>query len=429
MRTPQALRQDAANLAGDGDDVGSRPIAQADDTRQLTWRRLLSVPGVKRLVAATFFGRVAASMLPLALMLEAQQQSGSLAYSGVLAGVLAGATAVGGLLQARLLARLGPRSILSNLAASSTLAVSLLLVAVAFSWPRLLVVFLAVLSGVTRPYTASIMRVVWKRVLVDPGARLAAEAFEATAFPVAFSVGPVLLALLTTVSTPAAALLVAAALGCGASLAFAGSPILARPSISSARRPGRRNLGPGLRLTGLVVLGLSMFCGSEAVPVVVSALGGGRASSAELELLISLLPFGGVVGGLAATRIRSGRSIESQLMTVLAVLAASLVSLAEMHGIVAIGVLLFIAGIARAPAIACLFHLAGECQGGESVEAIAWLAMTSYVGGALCRPLAGMLADGPGAHVAGLTVAAPLLIAMLAIAVTTTAWRRPTWSV
>ena len=40
------------------------------------------------------------------------------------------------------------------------------------------------------------------------------------------------------------------------------------------------------------------------------------------------------------------------------------------------------------------------------------MAMTSYLGGALCRPIAAVLADTAGAHAAGLVVVVPLILTL-----------------
>ena len=119
-----------------------------------------------------------------------------------------------------------------------------------------------------------------------------------------------------------------------------------------------------------------------------------------------------MVGGLGYAAFRLAPSIEAQLASTLAILAATLVGLSQLHGAAAIGLVLVLAGIVRTPAIACLFYLAGEAGRDRAGEAIAWMAMTSYLGGVLCRPIAAVFADTAGAHAAGLGVVVPLILTL-----------------
>ena len=405
--------------------VGDAPtVVAARRPRGGLWRELLTAPGVKRLVAATFAGRVSASMLPLGLMLVANAQTGSIAYAGVLTGAFAAASAGAGFLQVRLQTWFGPRAVFGCLSVISTASVAVVLAAMMAGAPRALIIALGVVAGLARPYTASAMRGVWRGILDDPRKKLAAEAFEATTFPLAFSVGPIALAVITSLSDPQTALIAAAAIGGLATATFAGSPLLGQGTRASGR-PRRGNwFEVDWRLGCLVLIALTMFCGSEAAPVVVAALGGGHMSGAEFEVLLSFLPVGGVVGGAAFAAIRSSKSVEAQLVAALTVLAFGLTALSQFHGPLTIAIAVFVVGIARAPAIACLFHLAGDSGSRRSVDAIAWIAMTSYLGGALCRPLAGFLAEGPGPHAAGVAVTVPLVAALLAVGVVVVS-RRP----
>ena len=241
---------------------------------------ILTTPGVRRLVLATFFGRIAASMVPLALLIVVEERSGSFAFAGVVAGAVAAGSALGGAVQARLFARFGTRRVLKHLAAWSLAALIILLAAINADVSPPLVAGLGILAGATRPYTASVMRIIWTQLL-EPHQRMAAEAFEATAFPVAYSVGPVVLAIVMTLSSVTAAVLVAAAIGCIATAVFADSPLLRRDLAAPIRPSASAGIGDRCRLAILLVVGLQCFAAPRPCPLssLRSAQGGSAARS------------------------------------------------------------------------------------------------------------------------------------------------------
>jgi MFS family permease len=258
--------------------------------------RLLRIPGVPRLLLATFAGALPLGMLNLAILLLVRAATGSLGEAGLMAGALTAGNAVGITVQGRLLDRWGQAPVLLSTGPVSAAALVLLVVA-AHGATAAALGAVAVLAGAATPATISSMRALWPSLVEEPELRTSAYALLALMFTIAVVLGPLIVSGIVLLSGPAPAVLVAAIFTVGSAAMFASAPASRRWRSSAPNRgwhpralatPGSRTLiGAGL------LGGIAGGIGSVAV----SALALAAHAAAISGVLLSLASIGdGVVG-------------------------------------------------------------------------------------------------------------------------------------
>ena len=186
------------------------------------FQSLLRLPGIPRLVVSSLVGRVPASMGPLSVVLLVQSVTGSYAHAGSAAGVFAIATAVASPLLGRLIDQVGQTRVLMSCGTLFAAAFATLAVIAWRGVNMMLVLGCVALAGLATPLAPS-MRTLWSAKLDGPTLQTA-YALESTMQEVIFITGPLLVALLVTTISPAAAVLAAAGLAFVGTVGFATSP-------------------------------------------------------------------------------------------------------------------------------------------------------------------------------------------------------------
>src|SRR5918993_1201369 len=187
------------------------------------FQSLLRLPGTPRLVVSSLVGRVPASMGPLSVVLLVQSMTGSYAHAGSAAGVFAIATAVASPLLGRLIDRVGQTRVLMSCGTVFAAAFATLAVVAGRGVNMMVVLGCVALAGLANPPLAPSMRTLWSAKL-DGSTLQTAYALESTMQEVIFITGPLLVALLVTTISPAAAVLAAAGLAFVGTVSFATSP-------------------------------------------------------------------------------------------------------------------------------------------------------------------------------------------------------------
>src|SRR3954451_1485808 len=189
-----------------------------------TVRAYLSVwrlPSAPVLLISGFAGRLPSAMVPLALLLMVQQQTGSYAVAGATSATLGIAMAVMAPVLGRLADRRGPRVVLLAEAALYPLMLVVLAAVVLNGSPTAAVIAASAAAGATTPLVSGTVRALWSRV--DPAVRPTAYALDATATELVFVAGPTTVAALTVLASPAVALGVAGVLAVAGAVGIATS--------------------------------------------------------------------------------------------------------------------------------------------------------------------------------------------------------------
>ncbi|MEU8482390.1 MFS transporter [Streptomyces sp. NPDC048641] len=360
-------------------------------------RPLLGERHVARLLLGTLAGRLPNGMAPVAILLLTAEQGGSLATGGLLCALYGLTSAVGQPALGRMVDRRGQTGITTVAVLVTTVCLLLLPYVDVIAQPAL-AAGLVVLAGLSTPPLEANLRALWGAVLPDPERRRAALALDTGAQGLIYVAGPPLVAVLSALHSPGAAMTVTASVGLvGAAMVLSAAPSRAwRPTASRAGG----FLGPlqhgGLRLLFLAVGGVGFALGSMNVWAVAMA---DRHGMALLSGLIpAALSIGSLVGGILYGRGRWPGSLSSQLLAAAALFALSWVPLATSPGPFAAAALTVLPGLFLTALITSAFLTVDAlAPAGTRTEAYAWLIAAVGTGQAAGTALAGVLSAHPSA--------------------------------
>lgn len=373
------------------------------------YRQLFTPRGAVTLTVWSMIGRLQLGMLPLATVLYVRQQTGSFAAAGVASGVGMVAVAVTSTIKGRLIDRHGLRAVLLPLALLNAAAFAFLLAAPAMLGAAASIAA-AALVGVTRSNLTTYMRAVWRQLHTDDRMRLTAGAFEATLAPVSVLVGPLLVAALVAVASPAAALIVCAAASVAGTAGFA---LAADRHVRSERSRARgRSLLHNRSIALLLAVGAAAQAPIGLLQVALPAFAERAGGSAGV--LMACLIAGSVPAGLVYGARSWPMTPDRQLRLGLAVQAAGLAPLALAGSYPAMAAMLCLGSISQNAVIACIQHLVCEAAPEQRVtEAMSWWVVTGSLGISVGNAVAGALVDASGPAAALALAAAIGVIAWL----------------
>ena len=401
------------------------------------YRQVLRAEGVSFLLATSLVARLPVAMVNLAIILRVAHGTGSYARAGVITATYVLGTAVGVPLLGRLADRVGLRPVL--VAASISNAAGLVALALIPLRDAGILFVVAPLTGASLPPVAPAVRSLW-RGLVDHNVTSSLYAIDATLQEVTFMAGPALVALISALADPSAALAVSGLIGLAGTLAvtahpatsgrgsrsaasvheepsdaLAGDPDAVAGRSDTARRPdavgtpGGSGHGKSRRALGLVRSGalatlalmtLLFLTAIVIVEVTVVAFAGHHHAAHQAGTLLTTWSAGSLVGGLVfgARAARGGVRMVAPLMLGTAV---GFAVLALAPSVVVLYGLLFVAGTAIAPGFSCIYELVGRTTPPRaSVEAFSWIASAIQVGAAIGSAVGGAVVQSAGARVA-----------------------------
>ncbi len=322
---------------------------------------MLRMPYVGRLLGAALFGRLAAQMFALIIVLYVL----TVYASPGLAGVAVFASVAPGLavspIAGALLDRIGPvRGITVDLAASAVLVIALAFAARPGSAGAVLLIILAALFSLTSPLSLAGCRTLIPR-LVPPAALERVNALDTTSYNVVDVLGPAAAGVVFAAFGGRITLLAVAALYVAAWLVLQRLPADAGRAAAMSQRPSLvREAVDGLRhvLSHAVLRALAVSYGLYevafgilVVTVPYAAAGtahSAREHSAKVGLLWAIVGLAGVVSALLAGRLgRAGRERDGIVVGILATcLVAPVLAFGQMTGLV-LG--LVVVGLAAGP--------------------------------------------------------------------------------
>jgi predicted MFS family arabinose efflux permease len=262
-------------------------------------------------------------------------------------------------------------------------------------------VALATATGLASPPVGACLRAQLPALMPDVSAIRRAYALEASVVELTYIFGPPLALCIGALCSTGGALAIAGMVLLIAVAAFAAQPASRGWTPAGAGRlsPGRSLRTPTMRTLVVVLIAVGMLLGADEVAVIAAAKAlhsvGGAAP------LFAVWGAGAFLGGLLFTRLGGGRS-RGVLALLLAILTVGHLALIPADGnIVALGVVLLIAGAAIAPTEATLYAMVGNAApDGTITQAFAWLATAMAVGNAVGAAGAGFVADRAGAAAA-----------------------------
>ncbi|MFJ1592182.1 MFS transporter [Kitasatospora albolonga] len=340
-----------------------------------------------RLLTGTLVGRLPNGTAHIAIVLFTRAEGGSYTLAGALAAAYGLATAVGQPLLGRAVDLYGQPRVQFPAAVLSALGMGLFAVAGLGSLP--LAYAAVVLAGVATPPLEGGLRALWPSVLKREDQVHRAYAMDAVAQEIMFTVGPLLVTLLVSLWSPAAALLVINAIGVLGAL----SVVLSEPSRAWRSAPREAHWLGALRSSGLLaLLGAFFFVGLALGSITVAgvAYADDHGRESVYGWLMAALGLGALIGGLAYGARQWAGAPERRLRVIVGLLALGYLPLTLTPSVPVMAALAALAGVFLAPAIACSFLVVDRhAPRGTVTEAFSWLVTTFGVGAAAGTAVAG----------------------------------------
>ena len=372
-----------------------------------------------RLLVSSVVGRLPSGMFSLAILLFVHGRTGSFLAAGLAVGAfsLAGAL-IGPLLGAQVDRHGQTRVLLGAALAQAGLLVALVLVGIETPArpPVAAIVALAALAGGALPPIGGCVRALWPEVAHGESLETA-YALDATTQETIWTLGPLLVGLTAGFVSPAAAVLLCAALTVCGTLYFATSTLSRgwRAEVRERSRGSALGASPNLRMLLYTVVLAGVVIGAVEVGLPALAVGqGARWSSGPLLALFSL---GSMTGGLVYSARSWALEIGRRYSAILMAMAIAVAPLIAVHSLAPVFALSVLAGLCLAPMISCQFSLVGAlAPEGTVTEAFTWHRAATVAGMAGGSALGGSLIDahGPGGAFAlgcvGVAAAAALAV-------------------
>jgi MFS family permease len=368
---------------------------------------------VRRLLAASLGGRLAFSMLPLALVLFATAQTGSTAAAGALIAAFSG-TSIFAPARGRIVDRRGPPALVAfTLGCSGALLA--LVVAGAAGAPTAVLVAVGAVAGLTVPPLGPFTRAVWGGALGGRPERLRrAFALDSAGEEAALVVAPLVVALIVAVAAPGAALVVAAAGLLAGTTVVARSPLAGEIRRDAAARAGGGRLPPALWLAIAAFLAPGIALG--AINLAVPALARAAGAPARAGLVLAALALGTATASLLAGRAGTQRAVWRPAAMQAALAAAFAAAAAAATSPVGVALALAAGGAALGTLFVTLYLLVDELTpAGAHTRAFGWLVTANNGGIAIGAAVAGELVRDHGGT-AGLWLAAGCALAGVPVA-------------
>jgi MFS family permease len=343
-------------------------------------------------VVAATVGRLPLGIVSIATILLVHESTGSYADAGVVLAANTAALALASPVQGRLVDRHGQPALLIPAAVIEAAALTALWIAADAGAATGVLAALAAVAGMTVPPLSPCMRMLWRDLLRDSSTRLdTAYALESVLVELVFIAGPLVTALIVAFASPAATLVVAAALILGGTVVFATAAASRKWRSTPGDGAGRSALAsPGIRTLVAAIVPAGAALGIVELTTVVFAREHG--DPAWAGVLVALLGAGSMAGGLWYGARTWGGPVSVRFVVLAWLFAAGLLPLAIAGSIPVMAILLVIAGLALAPVTACVYVLVGEiAPAGMLTEGYTWLITANVVGSSGGAALAGLL--------------------------------------
>lgn len=361
---------------------------------------LMRRPGARAFFVAGIVGRMPISMLGLGIVILIARESDSYGLAGAVSGVAVVAGALTGPVQGRLVDRFGQRILILVGTVLCTVALAGLLVAVRADAPSSVLYLVAFVAGGTRPQVGSFVRARWTHLLGRGRALQTAFALEAVGDEVVFIVGPVLVTALATEVSPYAALASAGVLGLGGGIWLAALRASDPPGRGKSDGTEKAPL-PWLSLLLLSIIGLGLGATLGSAEVVTVAFTDEQGQPGMSGVVLAVWALGSLLAGLWYGSVHWRAPVERRLLLGTIALAITLAPLPWVGNTLALGAVLFGAGLTIAPTMVAVTACVEEWVPPQRLtEAITWTVTGLLLGVAPGNAAAGHAVDLWGASTA-----------------------------
>jgi MFS family permease len=342
---------------------------------------LLRQPGLRSTIVTSILGRMPIGITGLAILMLAQDATGSFARGGVVAGCYVAGLATVAPLFGRLIDRYGPRPTLLACAFLFPSALAALVPALEQAAPPWLAFALAATAGACFPPITVCMRTYFKQRLKDDALLATAYSVESVVMEMIFILGPVIVAMFVAVASPAAAVLFAAACGCAGTLMFQRSRALIDWRIEPR---GEANLfgplvEPGFAPLLIVIVFYATSFG--LVEIGATAYAAEAGTPAMAGVLLGIMSIGSAAGGLVYGSRTWRQPLARQFAFTLVLMGLGVAPLALLSPVWAFGLWCVAAGIVMAPALIMQAMLVAKiARSAHATEAFTW-SSTSLLAG------------------------------------------------
>jgi MFS family permease len=359
--------------------------------------RILRVPGVAVLIAATTLTRLPFAINGLAVILFLRAETGSFATAGLVAGSLALGAGMGAPLAARLVDRRGAWWLLplATVHAGAILAIWGLGEADA---PVAVLVAASLLAGASFPPSGAVLRSRWPELLAgDPELVRGAYAFDSVTIELSFVSGPLITGALVALSGPEVALALSSVLVILGTLLFLSRlPERHRAMPATEHTSGLGPLrSPAIRVIALTTIPVGFCIGT--IEVTLPAFSEEAGDAALAGVLLALWSAASGVGGLVFGARQGRRELLDTYLLIGLVFPLACLPLVAASSPVTMGLLVLLAGAPIAPLIATRNELISiVAPSGTGTEAFTWLMTALIAGLSLGTAIAGALIEATG---------------------------------
>ncbi|MGH9056457.1 MAG: MFS transporter [Acidimicrobiales bacterium] len=372
------------------------------------YRQVMRVPGFNYLMGTSLLARLPLGMTSLAVVLLVSR-GGSYVLAGLVVAVYVTGCGVAGPVLGRLVDRFDRSTVLrpAAVAEAAGLCALALLPVHATAW----ILACALAAGLCTPPVTAAARSLWPELL--PVAQVpVVYAIEATLQELVYIVGPAIVALVVSLSSPSTAVIASAGVLVAGVMAFSVHPATrqAGSTVGVARGPTRR----GMLVSAPVLAAALLIVGAfNYVELSTVAFARDHGSAGAAGVVLAAWSAGSLLGGLVfGSRAASVSAPQRRLAALIALVAAGSLLPALASQVWVLGLLLFCAGVAIAPTFAALYSLAAaEAPSERRTEAFGWLSTAFQAGSALGALTGGVVVQAAGPHVGYLAAAGVLAMA------------------
>ena len=379
------------------------------------YQSVLRVPGCARVFATALLARLPQGMSSLAILLLVRDTTHSYPVAGVAVGGYALACAAAVPTQGRFVDRFGRGAVLFPVAVLQALALTALVAAAHDHVAAIGLVTLAVVAGAMQPAIAPSVRALLGEMLPDTAVRETAYALESVIQELIWITGPLTVAAVITLVSPAGAVLVSAGVCVLGTTLFITSPRV-RGDVGARSAAGRVRSAvgsPELRamLGPVAMMGAAIGLIDVGIPSLALHAG----SRASTGLLLALWSAGSLCGGLCYGGVSWRIPLPERYRWLLAAAVASMMPLIFARTIPEGMVASLLAGVTIAPVFSCQYALVGRSvTPGSETEAFTWVAAALMAGLSAGSALSGVLIGGVGVSAPFVAACAAMSVAALA---------------